>query len=485
MGVILVLIVLALLISGGIIYTRVQSPASKPNYTSVEKSSPLSTISSSSQFVKEYDLPNGLPNAICVDSSGNIWTVLQNSSSLGVFNPANGTVHEYPIPGLRAKFPLTSWGITIDNSREIVWFAEEISNAIWSFDVQNQTFKEYSILTPESNPYQVAVDSSGNVWFTEFSGDKIGVVTTNGSMHEFQIPISSSNPTGIAVDQRSNRVWFNLLDTSGLTDEFYVGSFYNGSFTFNDITPLVDTPVGIAIDSSGNLWLTQHGASLVSEFNPITHYFRTISTSIPPVGASYPYFVYVDNITGRIWFNEHYGNAISVFDPKTGSLIEYEIPSRNPGDGNISGALTMTLSPSGTPWFTEPLYWESRRNKLLRSHWRFDKRFVRGSQFGKRIYIKRSTFYPSSQQSNDLSKCFDRKLYGRFPIQFHELFWTGKLLHQYGNPKCWISTRNLFRNNKRRVKEHHSFTNNRVELYQLDFVTKLDHVDRNLFGLFG
>jgi virginiamycin B lyase len=353
MGVILVLIVLALLISGGIIYTRVQNPASKPNYTSVEKSSPLSTISSSSQFVKEYGLPNGLPNAICVDSSGNIWTVLQNSSSLGVFNPANGTVHEYPIPGLRAKFPLTSWGITIDNSREIVWFAEEISNAIWSFDVQNQTFKEYSILTPESNPYQVAVDSSGNVWFTEFSGDKIGVVTTNGSMHEFQIPISSSNPTGIAVDPRSNRVWFNLLDTSGLTDEFYVGSFYNGSFTFNDITPLVDTPVGIAIDSSGNLWLTQHGASLVSEFNPITHYFRTISTSIPPVGASYPYFVYVDNITGRIWFNEHYGNAISVFDPKTGSLIEYEIPSRNPGDGNISGALTMTLSPSGTPWFTE------------------------------------------------------------------------------------------------------------------------------------
>ena len=111
--------------------------------------------------------------------------------------------------------------------------------------------------------------------------------------------------------------------------------------------------MGIAVDSSGNLWLTQHGASMVSEFNPVTHYFRTISTSIPPDGASYPYFVYVDNSTGKVWFNEHYGNAISVFDPKTNTLVEYEIPSRNSADGNISGALTMTLSPQGTPWFTE------------------------------------------------------------------------------------------------------------------------------------
>jgi virginiamycin B lyase len=346
-------LVIVLIATSGILYSSFRSPTPKPNSTTIEKASDLPAPSVSSQYVKEYVLPNGLPNSIAVDSSGNVWTVLQNSSSLSVFYPVNGTVREFRIPGLDKKAPLTSWGIAIDNSRGIIWLAEEISNAIWAFNVHDQSFSEYPIKTPVSNPYQVALDSYGNAWFTEFSGNKIGEVTTNGSMNEFPIPIASSNPTGIAVDPRTNRIWFNLLDTSGPSDEFYVGSYYNGSFTFNDITSLVDTPVGIAVDSSGNLWLTQHGASLVSEFNPVTHYFRTISTSIPPPGASYPYFVYVDNSTGKIWFNEHYGNTISVFDPQSNTLIEYEIPSKNPDDGNISGALTMTLSSDGTPWFTE------------------------------------------------------------------------------------------------------------------------------------
>lgn len=322
--------------------------------TVIQNPGTIAEVSSSPDpFINEFQLPNGLPNAITVDSVGNVWTVLQNSSSLGEFSPLNDSFHEYPIPGLGSKAPLTSWGIAVDNNRHLVWFTEEITNTVWSFQIQSQTFKMYQIATPGSNPYQVALDPKGNAWFTEFTGDKLGVVLTNGTVDEFPIPIASSNPTGIAVNQNTGRIWFNLLDTSGAFDQFYVGSFLNGSFTFNNITPDVDTPVGIAIDSAGNIWMTQHGASFFSEFNPVTHYFRTISTSIPSVGESLPYFVYVDSATGLIWFNEHYGNTISVFNPNDSSLVEYVIPSRATSDGNISGALTMTLSPSGTPWFTE------------------------------------------------------------------------------------------------------------------------------------
>ncbi|MDH2902071.1 MAG: hypothetical protein PXY39_13965, partial [archaeon] len=54
-----------------------------------------------------------------------------------------------------------------------------------------------------------------------------------------------------------------------------------------------------------------------------------------------------------IWFNEHYGNAIGRFTPANNSLVEYMIPTRVVSAGNISGAITMNLSPNGTPWFTE------------------------------------------------------------------------------------------------------------------------------------
>ena len=353
LAIISVIFVMIVLLVGTISMGVLSFKSTSSDTTSSQESLQTVVGNYSDPFISEFNVPNGLPNAITVDSSGNVWTVLQNSSDLGEFNPTNDSFHEYPIPGLASKAPLTSWGIAVDNKRGMVWFTEEITNTVWSFQVQSETFKMYSIPTLESNPYQVALDQNGDAWFTEFSGNKIAVVLTNGTVNEFQIPIPSCNPTGITVDQKTNRVWFNLLDTSGAFDQFYVGSFFNGSFTFNNITPDVDTPVGIAVDSSGDVWMTQHGASLVSEFNPVTHYFKTISTSIPSVGESLPYFVYVDSTTGKIWFNEHYGNAISVFDPNDDTLVEYEIPSRATSDGNISGALTMALSPSGTPWFTE------------------------------------------------------------------------------------------------------------------------------------
>jgi len=111
--------------------------------------------------------------------------------------------------------------------------------------------------------------------------------------------------------------------------------------------------VGIAVDSGGHVWLTQHGASLLSEYYPATGEIKTFSTSIPEVGASLPYFVYVNPTNGNIWFNEHYGNAIGEFNPTTDQMVEYHVPSGPSTYGNISGVLTMNLAASGVPWFSE------------------------------------------------------------------------------------------------------------------------------------
>ena len=131
-----------------------------------------------------------------------------------------------------------------------------------------------------------------------------------------------------------------------------IASYSGGSFQFHNLTGLARLPTGIFADDQGNLWITQHGPSLLSEYNPVTHYFKSISTTIPPLNTSLPYFDYVDS-NGNIWFNEHYGNAIAEFNPVTNTLVEYEVPTRIPGVENISGALTTNLSPEGIPWFTE------------------------------------------------------------------------------------------------------------------------------------
>jgi virginiamycin B lyase len=132
-------------------------------------------------------------------------------------------------------------------------------------------------------------------------------------------------------------------------------SFSSSDHTFRvyNMSTMISEPVGIVEDSQGNLWITEHGPSLVAEFNPRTDYFRAITTNVPAYfGTSLPYFVYIDS-KGNVWFNEHEGNAIARFSPSNSSLVEYMIPTKVTNDQNISGALTMALSPQGTPWFTE------------------------------------------------------------------------------------------------------------------------------------
>jgi len=302
-------------------------------------------------FVTEFRTQSNetSPNAIAVDSSGSVWFMLENESKLAQLFPANQTIHEYQLPDAQKNLGAVTWGMTIQSSKNLIWFTEAVSDAVWSFNIATHAFTKYAIRTSNSFPFGIAVDKQGNVWFTELFGNKLGEISANtGSITEFNIPINApygAEPSGITVDD-NGAIWMTLPGVDG------IGSYSQGNFQFYNMTGLVVSPVGIAADSQGNLWFTQHGPSFLSEFNPTTHYFRTISTSIPPLNTSLPYFDYVDS-NGDVLLNEHYGNAIALFNPATETLTEYEIPTRPTFTGGIAGMLTMALSPQNIPWFTE------------------------------------------------------------------------------------------------------------------------------------
>ncbi len=301
-----------------------------------------------SKYTVEYptQVSTSSPIAIAVDSRGDVWFTAENLSSLVSLDPATGVMHEFKIPDTNGSTTIT-WGLAIDNSRNLVWFTEQITNSVYSFNMTSHVFKQYKLKTPYAFPFAIVVDSKGNVWFTELFSDKIGEITPSGNLTEIVIPVSGDpEPSGITVDS-SGRVWFTLPGIN------CTGSYYDGKFQIQNLTGLVSgiALVGIAVDQNGNLWMTQHGPSYISEYDPSTHYFRTISTVVPSLGTSLPYFTYVDK-NGDVWFNEHYGNAIGEYLPESNTLIEYYIPTRDAA-GNISGMLTMNISDQGKPWYTE------------------------------------------------------------------------------------------------------------------------------------
>jgi virginiamycin B lyase len=91
-----------------------------------------------------------------------------------------------------------------------LWFTEYQGNKIGQMTTAGVVVDEFPIPTAGSIPYAITAGPDGNLWFTEageYYGNKIGRITTAGFITEFPIPTASSTPYGITAGPDRN-LWF-------------------------------------------------------------------------------------------------------------------------------------------------------------------------------------------------------------------------------------------------------------------------------------
>lgn len=94
-----------------------------------------------------------------------------------------------------------------------LYVADAGNNAIVGFSPgscagSSCAYTSYTIPTPSSSPEFLTVGPDGNIWFTEFSGNKIGIlVLSSHQIIELSVPTTSSGPWGIALGP-DGHVWF-------------------------------------------------------------------------------------------------------------------------------------------------------------------------------------------------------------------------------------------------------------------------------------
>ena len=257
------------------------------------------------------------------------------------------------------------WGIAADSSGNI-WFTQYSGKGnvnpggaivqsgfgrIVRFNVALERFTSIPIPSPGSFPMRLTLDRQERIWFTEFLGNKIAVYDpVLDHMQEFLIPTNSSGPSDLRFDKQGN-LWFS---------ESYsrqVGMFNPQNKTITEYSlgtesasQIISSPVGIALDETGIVWVADHGGNWIVRFNPATRTIMKYPTHFPPA-HTYPISLVNDlliDFKGNIWFVEHAGNSVGYYDPKENVMIEFPIPT-----GPISTALWLALAPNGDIWFTE------------------------------------------------------------------------------------------------------------------------------------
>jgi len=304
------------------------------------------------------------PVAVAFDSSGNMYVASAGNNTIEELLAVNGVIPASPtIRTLGSGF----------NSPEAI--AVDAGGDVFVGDTGNGAVKEMvavsgsvpasptiRTLTSIENPYGVAVDPSGNVYvaggcpygnIATACGDVIELLAVNGSIptqpSEVIFNNSFNNPTGLALDSSGN-LYVADQGNNAIKELLAV----NGSISLNSTLETLYTftgtagPAGVVVDASGNVYVTDIGTSIAYELLavngsiPASPTLITLSTALDrPAGIAL-------DASGNIYIADVLNNRVLKV-----SLSGLSMSGGNFGDVNIGTTfsaipMVFTFETAGT-----------------------------------------------------------------------------------------------------------------------------------------
>ena len=248
------------------------------------------------------------PQNIAVDALGDVWVLSNNAGPSGLVEVSpTGT----PLSVVSSLSEYGPFQAPIANPPVLSSPKTSTTTIATQNTLVTSTFGGVSS-NPSINARNLAIDPSGNVWFTESSGangtngGSNGTTTIPISGNVFVVPTSTGLPTGSSFGFATGKSGYSLaIDAAG--DAFmgeqsstaYFGTFefpYNSTAGNALLIPAAFPPNAsavseyMAIDKSGNLWYT-NGTSAVSKLTGATASSCSNTTGTPslcqPTGTAY------------------------------------------------------------------------------------------------------------------------------------------------------------------------------------------------------
>jgi len=159
-------------------------------------------------------------------------------------------------------------------------------------------------------PVAVAIDANRNAWITNQSGDTVTTISADGSLVNSYA--CCDGPAGIATDQYGY-VWIANYYGSSVSAVSTTGSIVSSSLTGGGI----DYPQGIAVDGAGTVWLTNYRGNSVSALSgegaaPMGAALSPASGFGSDASLSEPYAIAID-ASGNLWVSNHGNSTITQF----------------------------------------------------------------------------------------------------------------------------------------------------------------------------
>jgi streptogramin lyase len=150
--------------------------------------------------------PNAGLSGVLAQGDDKIWVALSDQNRLARLKPS---VPQVDVIGALTEpsYPLM---LALSPDRQRMWFTELYGDYVSLFVIStNQYGLRYSLPTTNGHPYNLDVNSAGDVWFSEQLGGKIGrlALVPMGTFTEFPVPLPHARVQGLDVAW-DDVVWF-------------------------------------------------------------------------------------------------------------------------------------------------------------------------------------------------------------------------------------------------------------------------------------
>lgn len=304
---------------------------------------------------QEFSLPQANSGLMrpTIDHQGRLWFGEMGHNVLTSFDPQTHIFQHITPP--HGKAGIMGVAVAPDDS---IWCAEQYADYIGHYHPETHTWQVYNLPTikvpdPNNNhtqqtlpvaPNDIALDSHGNVWFTEINNDAIGMLDSKaGNFKHYQLgakkTVQTFNPYGITVDPQGI-IWFTEASTNrlGRLDPM------SGSIQFFTTPNNTDALMEVTNDQHGTIWATGFTNGLLVRLDAKTGKLTSYHAPGKQSGGIYAIAM---SATGELWMTIPAHNAIAHFDPTNNHFTYYPIPTAN------AFPLGLVMGKNHTIWFTE------------------------------------------------------------------------------------------------------------------------------------
>jgi polygalacturonase len=275
--------------SDGVVLTAIGPWGAKANAAWLHLGVANQSGTDSANVIFNYDANPGATRTGTLTIAGRTLTVMQAGSAYVAA----------PVTALASSGLNQPFGVAVDGAGN-VYFSDCLNNAIKKWTAANNTVTTLvasNATTPLYYPHGVAVDGAGNVYIADTYNNAIKKWTMADNTVTALVSSGLYYPYGVAVDAAGNiyvadtensaiKKWTAADQT--VTTLFSVGKYY---------------AYGVAVDGAGNVY-TPYGATIVKW----TAADQTLTTLVSS-GLSYPYGVALDGL-GNVYIADTYNNSI-------------------------------------------------------------------------------------------------------------------------------------------------------------------------------